>query len=418
MAIDFQDTTQKLTLLARAVNLSAALFDTGGRRLMVTDFAPGCALCENVFQSKEGQARCTDFHSSAGMTAWQTGSAYIARCHIGAVSLTTPLADGDKFAGSVSLQPVWMWEWDFEAEAELCLRERELALPEGALTQAGPEVPVIDAARANALMNLLTETMTPASEELLFRRALASQQKQISELISAHKREQAGGERETPLRPHDYPIHLEREMLGRVRLGDKNGARAMLNELLAHIFLRSPGNMELMKARLLELVVMISRAAVESGAELERLLGLNYNFISEAADIDDYEELCGWVVKVLDAFLDAVYESRSLSSSRQLADALSYIRTHHMLNLTLEDVAAQVYVSPFYLSHMFKEKLGVTFVEYLTRVRVETAKNYLLNTQLPITAIAEKVGYEDASYFGKVFKKLTGVTPKGFRRGE
>ena len=206
-------------------------------------------------------------------------------------------------------------------------------------------------------------------------------------------------------------------MLGRVRLGDKSGARAMLNELLAHIFLRSPGNLELIKARLLELVVMISRAAVESGAELDRLLGLNYNFISEAAAIDDYEELSAWIVKVLDVFLETVYDSRTLAGSRQLTDALSYIRQHHMQNLTLEDVAAQVYVSPYYLSHLFKEKLGVTFVEYLTRVRVEMAKSYLLNTQLPVAAIAERVGYEDPSYFGKVFRRLTGSTPKGFRRG-
>ena len=67
---------------------------------------------------------------------------------------------------------------------------------------------------------------------------------------------------------------------------------------------------------------------------------------------------------------------------------------------------------------LFREKLGVTFVEYVTGVRMEMAKNYLLHTRMPIAAIAEKLGYDDAGYFGKVFRKYTGVTPKTFRRGQ
>ena len=412
-----QEHAQKLTMIARVANINAALFDVDGRRLSATDFAPGCALCQCMQDNREGMLRCAEFHQSAGYTAYRTGEAYIARCHIGAITITAPIIRDGRYDGSAALEPLWMWEWDEYAASELILRAEDLGLSEHMLIEAGAAVPCVDSARVRALMDLLWETITPFSEDLLLQRALSDQQRHISQLILDRKHELDGDGGGSPIRPHDYPIHIEREMLGRVRLGDKNGARAMLNELLAHIFLRSPGNMELMKARLLELVVMISRAAVESGAELERLLGLNYNFISEVSGIDGYEELCAWVVKVLDTFLDTVYESRNLPNSRQLTDALSYIRSHYMQNLSLEEVAAQVFVSPFYLSHMFKEKLGVTFVEYLTRVRVEMAKSYLLNTQMSVSAVAEKVGYEDSSYFGKVFKKMTGTTPKGFRRG-
>ena len=417
MRIDYQDAVRRLNALAQGTGLSAALFDGEGRRLWVAETLPGSALCAGFCAVKEGLRRCAEFHESAGREAWRTGGPCAARCHAGMVALTLPLTDGNRYAGSAALMPLRLWAWDDAARAELCQRAQDLGLPEERLCAAGGDVPQITSARADALLDLMRECLSPSEDEGL-RRAIDSQQRQIGDLIAARRQLLDGAPDAASARPHDYPIQLEREMLGRVRLGDKKGARAMLNELLAHIFLRSPGNLELIKARLLELVVMISRAAVESGAELDRLLGLNYNFISEAAVISDYEELSAWIVKVLDAFLDAVYESRGLSGSRQLTDALSYIRSHHMLNLTLEDVAAQVFVSPFYLSHMFKEKLGVTFVEYLTRVRVEMAKSYLLNTQLPVAAVAEKVGYEDASYFGKVFKRLTGATPKGFRRGE
>ena len=126
-------------------------------------------------------------------------------------------------------------------------------------TDGSGDVPQITSARADALLDLMRECLSPSEDEGL-RRAIDSQQRQIGDLIAARRQLLDGAPDAASARPHDYPIQLEREMLGRVRLGDKKGARAMLNELLAHIFLRSPGNLELIKARLLELVVMISRA--------------------------------------------------------------------------------------------------------------------------------------------------------------
>ena len=243
------------------------------------------------------------------------------------------------------------------------------------------------------------------------KRVLAMQQRRIGELISENKTSDNVGELRV------YPLHIEKEMLNRVRLGDRNGAKALLNELLGHIFYRAPGNMKLMKARVLELVVVISRAAVESGAEMEALLGLNYDFVSELYAVNDFEGLCAWVVRMLETFLDTVSRGKDQPASAQLNDALSYIRIHHMRNLSLDEVAEEVHVSPYYLSHLFREKLGVTFVEYVTGVRMEMAKNYLLHTRMPISTIAEKLGYDDAGYFGKVFRKYTGITPKNYRKG-
>jgi two-component system response regulator YesN len=79
-------------------------------------------------------------------------------------------------------------------------------------------------------------------------------------------------------------------------------------------------------------------------------------------------------------------------------------------------VAQAVHISPYYLSHLFKEELGVTFIGYLTKVRIEQAKILLLETNLTIQQISYMVGYQDSSYFTKVFKKLEGRTPTQFRR--
>ncbi|MDN5276704.1 MAG: two-component system, response regulator YesN [Clostridiales bacterium] len=75
-----------------------------------------------------------------------------------------------------------------------------------------------------------------------------------------------------------------------------------------------------------------------------------------------------------------------------------------------------MYISPYYLSHLFKEELNITFLEYLTMVRMEEAKKLLKDTSLSIVAIASQVGYEDASYFSKVFKKYVGISPAQYRK--
>ena len=307
-----------------------------------------------------------------------------------------------------------MWEWDAAAREEIVQSVEGLSVDRLALIEAGEKLPEVSVRKSKALMALIMDVVAPQAEDLEIKRLLYEQQRKIGDLIS-EKKNSAPAERELF---RTYPMHIEREMLNRVRFGDRNGARAMLNELLGHIFFRAPGNMKLMKARVLELVVMISRAAVETGAEMEALLGLNFDFVSELSQAEDYEELCAWVVRMLETFLDTVSQTQDAPGNAQLNDALGYIRTHHMLGLSLDEVAAHAHISPYYLSHLFREKLGVTFIEYVTSVRMELAKNYLLHTRLPVSAVAEKLGYEDAGYFGKVFRKYTGQTPKAYRRAE
>ncbi len=96
--------------------------------------------------------------------------------------------------------------------------------------------------------------------------------------------------------------------------------------------------------------------------------------------------------------------------------ALRYIDTHYQEGLSLDLVAAQIGISPFYLSRLIKQLRGVAFVEYLTDVRVNRAREMALKTALPSAEIATRCGYLNVSYFYKVFKKATGMTIGEYRR--
>jgi two-component system response regulator YesN len=95
---------------------------------------------------------------------------------------------------------------------------------------------------------------------------------------------------------------------------------------------------------------------------------------------------------------------------------LAFIKdNYHHRNISLESVAKEVYLSHFYFSHLFKRELKMTFIDYLTKVRLEAAAKLLKNIKLNINQIAYAVGYQDPNYFSKVFKRNLGISPIEYR---
>lgn len=96
--------------------------------------------------------------------------------------------------------------------------------------------------------------------------------------------------------------------------------------------------------------------------------------------------------------------------------AKEFIAHNQAENLTLDKVAKVVNTSTFYFCKMFKKATGLTFTEYLTRIRIEKAKNLLLNPHLRISEIAFEVGFQSLSQFNRAFRKVSGETPTKYRK--
>ncbi|ULT57333.1 response regulator [Neobacillus drentensis] len=97
--------------------------------------------------------------------------------------------------------------------------------------------------------------------------------------------------------------------------------------------------------------------------------------------------------------------------------AKKYIeRNYYRQDLTLQEVAEEVRVSPTYLSRLLKEELGSSFIDYLTRVRIENAIEYMGNPVYKMYEVAEKVGYSTQHYFSTAFKKVIGVSPSAYAK--
>ena len=95
--------------------------------------------------------------------------------------------------------------------------------------------------------------------------------------------------------------------------------------------------------------------------------------------------------------------------------AKAYIAGHHADPVSLHEIANAVHVSTFYFCKMFKKATGMTFTDYVGRVRVEKVKNLLLNPHLRVSEIAYAVGFHSLTHFNRVFRELTGESPTRFR---
>lgn len=376
-------------------------------------------FCERLQRCPEALRRCLGYIEISGAQSEQIGEPYFSRCHAGMIEVACAVMHGRERVGTLLCGPLLLWDKDELAAEEMLDSLRGLDIDRHALFEDYFSLPVLTARRLSDVSDMLAVVAAslgaPDRDVVEERRTITRQQMKMADEIIDRKRAEES-RRERAARVGVYPLNKERELLGRVRLGDRNGARRILNELLALIFYDTAGNMDVMKARILELVVVISRAAVEGGAQMSRLLGYDYNYLAELDRQNAFEDVCSWVVRMLDAFIDAVYSTRNVKSSRYLGGVMEYIHEHYAEPVSLEQAAARVPISPYYLSHIFRDELGMTFLEYVTRVRIEEAKELLVSTDMRIRDIAAQVGYDDAGYFAKVFRKTVGVTPNQYRK--
>lgn len=98
------------------------------------------------------------------------------------------------------------------------------------------------------------------------------------------------------------------------------------------------------------------------------------------------------------------------------AQVARYLNQHYAEDIPIEQLVRRFYISPYHLSHMFKQKTGYSVKQYVLRRRIGEAQIRLVNTKDTVQTISEAVGFEDTSYFSRIFSKYTGFTPTEYRR--
>ncbi|AIQ46546.1 hypothetical protein R70723_12200 [Paenibacillus sp. FSL R7-0273] len=128
------------------------------------------------------------------------------------------------------------------------------------------------------------------------------------------------------------------------------------------------------------------------------------------------QELAGWAKEKCAEFTGIFHDWLSRQQDNAVLQAKQYIESHYQEDCSLQTVAAHVHVTPNYLSNLFKKETGTGLTNYVAQLRIEEAKLLLQRSRLRMTEIAERVGFDNSSYFTVVFKQLTGESPREFRK--
>lgn len=376
-----------------------------------------CSLAGNVLPGArpDGQSPiCSNAHLYGCYQSERFGGCYIYFCPLGLTHWASPIMQDGVVIGALIGGPVNMVDPDDFLIEELVAKNGIHPDNIPALRREMIHVPLMPTERVNSLSELLLLAARSLSDDTYSvidnNRRSVDLQSRLWDQINAIKTFSYTKE-ETA----SYPIDKEHKLLDLIEAGNKSGAQEILNEILGHIFFSSSGSIEVMRARVIELVVLLSRAAIRGGADVEQIFGLNFIFLNKISSFTNIDEIAYWLSGILTRFTDQVFNLANIKHADVIYRAVDYIRKNYMKKITLEDISAEVFLSPAYFSRVFKEETGDNYNIFVNKIRVEAARKLLLNEQIPLSDVSTLVGFDGQSYFSKVFKKLVGVSPGRFR---
>lgn len=214
----------------------------------------------------------------------------------------------------------------------------------------------------------------------------------------------------------DIYLREELPLISAIKRGDKSKAREIINRVLVGIYYLGRERPPLLKSFILELVVTMSRSAVEAGGDPNELLGTNYSRFAELAGMETEEEICAWLVSMLERMMDAIKSNKQYPNSVLINAAVNFMQEHLKEEITRDLAADVACLSPSHFSRVVKQTFGYSFTDMLAKMRVEKAKEYLSNTDKSLIRVSMDCGFNDQSYFTKVFQKYTNQTPGEYRK--
>ena len=406
---------KSMDIYSKSLDVPLMLSDLSGDVKYVSGCGKSiCETCRKVTKTSEFPGRCKNARVYGSYQAERFGGKYIYFCPLGMVHWASPLTVDGVMKMSLIGGPVLMVEPEDFMMFDVNHKENFSDEQKSSLIDEINRMPVLKPDLVNSHSELLFIVAAYLSDTKndYYRDELdkTEQQADISEYI--HYIKTMGDSAD---KYNSYPIEKEKELITLISLGDKPGSQKVLNEIFGHIFFSSGGNFEVIKSRVMELIVVLSRAAMSGGADVEHIFGLNFKYLSEINSFHTVDELTFWLSRIMARFTDAVFNLTSVKHIDIIFRAIEYVKHNYMKKVSLEEVSSHVFLSPSYFSKVFKDEMKYNFNTYLNKIRIEMSKKLLMDEKIPLVDVSNLVGYEDQSYYTKVFKKMTGSSPGKYR---
>jgi AraC-like DNA-binding protein/ligand-binding sensor protein len=408
----------------QVVNCVIAVRDQTGRAVKIAPPKQGVFFCEVCRKHYSDPSRvwntteypCNKMHTDSVAEAHRAGGTYIYTCELGFIFWISLIYSRGRQIGALSAGQVLCIEPQ-EAVKRIC------AITKGALSE-GEALKYLDAipARTHEEIKALVQMLGFCADQLAADIGDYTDGVKPAEQTprgKAAKPVLRNGEPQKTPSPH-YPLDKERFLLAALRRGDYETAKKMLRELLDCIVITNPGNFDFIQLRAIELVVILSREALNSEQEPEtteyRLtLEVNNRYLRKIQESKNIDELIETLYSIIECIGGRIFSFQGVRHASALRKAERYIWEHYTRKLSLQEIAEVSGLSASYFSSIFKEEMGENLSSYLNRLRVEKAAVMLTETDLSLNQISGACGFEDQSWFSKIFKSYVGVSPGKYR---
>jgi YesN/AraC family two-component response regulator len=177
----------------------------------------------------------------------------------------------------------------------------------------------------------------------------------------------------------------------------------------------SPDQFKYIQFRAIELAVLLSRTAFTPGNPDKAILESNNSYIKSIQESKTIEELTDMLYITVERMAEHIFSFQEIRHAAALRKAERYIQENYSRKISLQEIAKVSGLSAPYFSTIFKEERGENLSTYLNRLRIEKAGHLLLKTDMPLSDIARACGFEDQSWFSRMFKSYTGLSPGKYR---
>jgi len=336
------------------------------------------SICKHCDEKK-----CANLHFEAVTKARLLGGSYIYLCPKGLIYWTSPFYSGERFAG--------------------------------AILSGGVQKSEQNSSRVKALAQMMLLCADSIS-------SISFIQKNVVSRLDA-KYEADYPDTAEDLSPqgkesgkYTCSLDFERMLLASLRRGDTAEAQKILNKLLKALYENVKRSFPAFRLKALELAVLLSRAAMAPKEIIDNTALENTNrFINKIEESSKFEDINDILSSITEKMSGEIFSFHGVRHFAALRKAERYIWEHYTRKLSLKEIAEASGLSAPYFSTVFKDEMGENLSNYLNRLRVEKAAAMLVTTDLPISEVAVACGFEDQSWFSKIFKSIMGLTPGKYR---
>ena len=343
---------------------------------------------------------------SAGMQSRNYGGRYICYSPQGLVYFASPIIQNSIHAYTILGGPVLLFDYKDYIELDL----KPIAKKPFSMDMLYEKL---------GILPILNPKKSTAFSEQLFinSRYLSDSEYHIEESIDyhTHYEEYAMSLHGRATNEQQYLLSEGKLLINTLANYPDTSAKLLLNEIIVHIVYRSYKNMDDLRNHIINLISLLSQAAIRDGGDARVIDSLSKTTMSEVNDLETIEEIIIWLSAVLKQYSSMLLTSIESKHSDTIKKAVKYINDNHQNKITLEDIANHVYISPQYLSKIFRKTTGYSIVNYINHIRIEESRELLRKTNKSMTEISMIVGFSDPSYFTKVFSKTIGLNPIKYR---